>query len=141
LFSLFPWLAEPNLKKSSSQTRLPRIWLWWERVGALVGDPSLGRLRRLAPVASRCGSTSERMKYNGKVTGLIYYDCFGDFGGFLLDDCGQPNSYSRLHRIEELVHIAWREWIAITVVTSAAHPRRPLSLILRAGPGAVSGLT
>jgi hypothetical protein len=73
-------------------------------------------------------------EYNGKVTGLIY-DCFGDFEGFLLDDCGTELVFqAREHRIEELVRIAWRERIAITVVISAAHPRRPLSLILRRAP-------
>jgi len=32
------------------------------------------------------------------------------------------------------VHIAWQERVAITVVTDAAHPRRPLSIILRRDP-------
>lgn len=110
------------------------VQLIGERVSALGGDPTqVG-----ASPAGTGGETAreiERMhEHNGKVTGLIY-DCFGDFEGFLLDECGtEARFYAREHQIEALVRIAWCERIAITVMTSSAAPRRPLSIILRRAP-------
>jgi hypothetical protein len=81
------------------------------------------------------GPEPERTRsHEGKITGLIY-DCFGDFRGFLLSDCGKETEFeSREHRIEALARIAWRKRIAVVVVSSVAHPRRPLSITLRRAP-------
>jgi len=113
-----------------------------DRVGGLGGDPSAvepspdgsggepGNGVGLCPIHD-----PERIRnYEGKITGLIY-DCFGDFKGFLLSDCGRETEFeAREHRIEALARIAWRERIAVVVVTSVINPRRPLSLILRHAP-------
>jgi hypothetical protein len=114
------------------------VGLIGDRVGALGGDPS-----QVEPSPDGTGGEAhgepvpehERTHcYDGKVTGLIY-DCFGEFEGFLLDTCGTEIVFhAREHQIEDLVRIAWRERIAITVVSSTAHPHRPLSIILRHAP-------
>jgi hypothetical protein len=109
-----------------------------DRVRGLGGDPS-------AVVPSPDGSGGEpgagqasepgpTQSYDGKITGLIY-DCFGDFNGFLLDDCSaEIKFFAREHQIESLARIAWRRRIAITVVTTPTHPHRPISIILRRAP-------
>ena len=114
------------------------VGLIGDRVGGLGGDPN-------AVKPSPDGSGGEpgggpapepepTRRYDGKITGLIY-DCFGDFNGFLLDDCStEIEFYAREHQIEALARIAWRERIAITVVTMAMHPRRPVSITLRRAP-------
>jgi hypothetical protein len=115
------------------------VGLIGDRVGALGGDPDLvepspdgsGGEARPSPGKPEPG---RRATHDGKVTGLVY-DCFGDFEGFLLDDCGTEIAFqAREHEIEALVRTAWRERIAITVVSGAAHPHRPLSIILRRAP-------
>ncbi len=74
------------------------------------------------------------LRHNGKIIGLTY-DCFGDFSGFVLDECGaEMEFYAREHQIETLAWTAWRERIAITVVTTAMHPRRPISITLCRAP-------
>jgi hypothetical protein len=78
-------------------------------------------------------------RFEGKVTGLVY-DCFGDFEGFLLDDCGREIRFSaREHEIEHLARLAWRERIAVTVVVRAADLRRPVSIVLRRAPEPYQG--
>jgi hypothetical protein len=114
------------------------VGLIGDRVGGLGGDPNVVKPSPDGsggePGVGPASEPEPTRRYDGKITGLIY-DCFGDFEGFLLDDCGTELVFqAREHRIEELVRIAWRERIAITVVSSAAHPRRPLSLILRRAP-------
>ena len=122
-----------------------------ERVGALGGDPSRvegsptgGAViepcgEPTGEVTMPCGEPTNgggepRYTYDGKVTGLIY-DCFGDFEGFLLNNCCTELRFqSREHQIEELVRTAWRERIAITVVTGFANSHLPLSIILRRAP-------
>jgi hypothetical protein len=86
------------------------------------------------------GEEREReLTFDGKVVGVIY-DCFGDFEGFLLDDCGEEiRFFSREHQIECLVRLAWRQRIAIGVTSRRSNPRRPTSIILRRAPAHYQG--
>lgn len=106
------------------------------RVGALGGSPGT-----VQPSPDGSGAepspTPEPVRtrrYEGKITGLVY-DCFGDFEGFLLDECGKELKFeAREHRIEALVRTAWRERILIDVVTTTAHPHKPVSIVFRRAP-------
>lgn len=70
-------------------------------------------------------------RYDGKVSGIVY-DCYGDFEGFTLDDCGREFRFSaRESEIEELVTRAWRERTHVRVIVDRAMPRRPLRIVLR----------
>jgi hypothetical protein len=113
-----------------------------DRVGALGGNPDQIKPSpdgSGVPAPGRPpgdGSESEpghdrRHRHDGKVSGLIY-DCFGDFEGFLLDDCGSELSFrAREHRIESLADTAWRERIAISVFATGTDPHRPTSIVFR----------
>jgi hypothetical protein len=113
-----------------------------DRVGGLGGDPSTvepspdgsGGEPGQEPGDGPIHEPERTRNYEGKITGLIY-DCFGDFKGFFLSDCGREMEFdAREHRIEALARVAWRERIAVVVVTTITHPRRPLSVILRRAP-------
>jgi hypothetical protein len=70
-------------------------------------------------------------RFEGKVTGIVY-DCYGEFEGFLLDDCGREMSFrGREREMEEVVSRAWRERVTVSVVVREASPRRPVRIILR----------
>jgi hypothetical protein len=105
-----------------------------DRVGALGGNPDdVEPSPTGAPV--RAPHEHERaLAFDGKVAGIIY-DCFGDFEGFLVDDCGDEVCFhSREREMESLVRLAWRERIAITVTARPSTPHRPSSIILRRPP-------
>jgi len=73
----------------------------------------------------------ERVAFSGKVSGLVY-DRFGDFEGFLLDtEEGVRSFRCSEHEVEELVHRAWTERIAVTVLAGPHDLDRPMSIILR----------
>jgi hypothetical protein len=77
------------------------------------------------------GEVADRQRHEGKVAGVVY-DCFGDFEGFLLDECGTEVTFrTRERRMEDLVRLAWRERIAIRVEVTAADPHRPSCLVLK----------
>lgn len=115
-----------------------------DRVGALGGDPNQvqgspegipgGPGEELEEPECPPVERGPVCRFEGKITGVTY-DCFGDFEGFVLDTCGKEIWFNaREHEIEELVRMAWRERIAITVVVRAADQRRPISIILRPPP-------
>jgi hypothetical protein len=80
----------------------------------------------------------ERLKFTGKIAGLIF-DGFGDFEGFTLDtEDGERKFHSREKEIEELAERAWRERLRITVVAERHEPYRPLSIIIRQPPAPFS---
>ena len=139
LLSVLRWI----LKSVSADDRWYPVFsryveLIGERVRALGGDPthvepSPAGTAAEAPVEPT-HEFERTISHDGKVTGIIY-DCFGDFDGFLLDLCGREIRFrAREHRIEALALTAWRERMAITVITSANTPRRPISIILRRAP-------
>ncbi|MEK6263160.1 MAG: hypothetical protein AABP62_31670, partial [Planctomycetota bacterium] len=81
-----------------------------------------------------CAERGPVCRIEGKVTGVAY-DCFGDFEGFVLDDCGRETRFAaREHKIEALVRLAWRERIVIRVMVRVADKRRPVSITLRRAP-------
>ena len=111
-----------------------------DRVRELGGDPNTiepspdGSGVGVQPGEGGLPEPERTRRHDGKITGLIY-DCFGDFSGFLLDECGVETAFeAREHQIEALARVAWGERIAITVVTTVAHPRRPISIIYRRAP-------
>jgi hypothetical protein len=139
LLSVLRWI----LKSMSTDDRWYAVFSKYvgmisQRVAALGGDPTHVEP---SPLGGKGGTGANPVRapkrtvnYDGKVGGLMY-DCYGDFEGFILNGCcGEELFYAREYRIEALVKTAWRERIAITVVTEAECPRRPLSIILRRAP-------
>lgn len=88
--------------------------------------------RPVGPVKEAC--------YTGKVMGL-FYDRFGDFGGFdLLTEEGQLHAFRACeHNLEELVYLAWVERFVITVCVDASVDRRVVSVALRRAPRPLHG--
>ena len=149
LLSVLRW----NLEQMSTSERWYRVFSRYvgtieDRVRGLGGDPEgvegspagLPGDRGEEPDGRPDGRPCEPFdrgptcRYDGKVVGLLY-DCFGDFEGFLLDDCGREIRFvARERQIEELIDRAWRERIAITVVVREAAKRRPVEIILRRRP-------
>ena len=70
----------------------------------------------------------------GKICGLVF-DRFGDFEGFLLDtEEGEHHYTSREEDIFDLVDLAWRERLRVTVFATHELPHRPATVILRDPP-------
>ena len=114
--------------------------------GTFGGDPGLilpsptGDGRRKHPGHPE-PEGEERLRFTGKIAGLIF-DGFGDFEGFLLDtEDGERKFYSREKEIEELAERVWRESSRITVVAERHEPHRPLSIIIRQPPAPFLALT
>ncbi len=89
------------------------------RVDGLGGDanaipPSLGGYLPPAP--------RHLAEYTGKVREVVF-DCFGDFAGFILDDCCEHRAFeSREKEIGDLVLRALKERFTLTVVTAGNRP-------------------
>jgi hypothetical protein len=76
----------------------------------------------------------EKIRFEGKVAG-IRFDRFGDFEGFVLDtEDGLRDFLSREREVEMLVSKAWRQRIAILVVTERHSEHEPLSIVLLRTP-------
>lgn len=114
-----------------------------DRVRDLGGEPDqvepspTGAVAR--PPREPVEEREREVTFDGKVVGVIY-DCFGDFEGFLLDDCSREiRFYSREHQIECLVRLAWIQRIAISVASRRSNPHRPTSITLRRAPAHYPG--
>ena len=89
------------------------------RVNGLGGDanaipPSLGGYLPPAP--------RRPAEFTGKVREVVF-DCFGDFSGFILDDCCERHPFqSREKEIGDLVLRALKERFTLTVVTAGKRP-------------------
>jgi hypothetical protein len=80
------------------------------------------------------GFREEKIRFEGKVAG-VGFDRFGDFEGFVLDtEDGLRDFFSREHEVEMLVSKAWRQRIAILVLTERYSEREPLSIVLLRTP-------
>jgi hypothetical protein len=94
------------------------------RVDGLGGDgnaipPSLGGYR--PPVRRLCEENLQ--EFTGKVCEVVF-DCFGDFVGFVLDDCCEHRAFeSREREIGDLVLRALKERLTMMVVTAGKKPR------------------
>jgi hypothetical protein len=104
------------------------------RVDGLGGDsnaipPSLlGYLPTPVPVLRPCEENIE--EFTGKVCEVLF-DCFGDFTGFVLDDCCERRTYeSRERQIGDLVLRALKERLTIMAVT-AGKSGRTVRLVAR----------
>ncbi len=70
-----------------------------------------------------------RLRFEGKIAG-IRFDNFGDFEGFCLRTRDGMREFSSRERdMETIVTRAWREQIALMVVTEAHEPREPMSVV------------
>ena len=97
------------------------------RVDALNGDanaipPSLlGYLPKPRPVLRPC--EEDLQEFTGKVCEVLF-DCFGDFTGFVLDDCCERRIYeSRERQIGDLALRALKERLTIMAVTAGKNRR------------------
>ena len=67
--------------------------------------------------------------------GSMFFDRFGDFEGFVLDtEDGLRDFSSREREVEMLVSRAWRQRIAILVVTERHSEHEPRSIVLLRTP-------
>jgi hypothetical protein len=97
------------------------------RVDGLGGDsnaipPSLlGYLPTHVPVLRPC--EEDLQEFTGKV-GEVLFDCFGDFTGFVLDDCCKRRTYeSRERQVGDLVLRALKERFTVMAVTAGKSGR------------------
>ncbi len=87
------------------------------RVDGLGGDansipPSLGGYRPGIPQPGE-----QHAKFTGKICEVVF-DCFGDFNGFVLEDCCERRAFeSRARDIGDLVMRALRERLTLMIVT------------------------
>jgi hypothetical protein len=73
------------------------------------------------PVLRPCGE--DLQEFTGKVCEVLF-DCFGDFAGFVLDDCCERRTYeSRERQIGDLVLRALKERFTILAVTAGKSGR------------------
>jgi len=102
-----------------------------ERVNGLGGDassipPSLTGYR---PGHRRVREDVE--EFAGKVC-EVAFDCFGDFIGFVLEDCCERRAFeSRKRAIREIVLRALQEQLNLTVVVGRARPHRIVGLVVK----------
>jgi hypothetical protein len=104
------------------------------RVDATGGDASaippslLGYLPVPRPVLRPC--EEDVQEFTGKVCEVLF-DCFGDFTGFVLNDCCDRRAcQSRERHIADLVLRALKEHLTLTVVT-AGKDRRIVRLVVQ----------
>jgi hypothetical protein len=110
------------------------IGLLAQRVDGLGGDANSIVPSFAGVPVKRKGHGERRLKYTGKIVGLIF-DRFGDFEGFLLDTMeGEHNFFSREREMEALAERAWHERLRISVCAECDDPHRPLSIIVREPP-------
>ena len=110
------------------------------RVKGLGGDP--GKIQGspqgyVPPGTGKHGDRHHRLdhhheEHTGKIAG-VFYDRFGDFDGFELTTLdGRDLRFHCDHcDLEDLVLLAWRERILITVAAQPHEPHRAASIVLR----------
>lgn len=75
--------------------------------------------------------TRKTRKYEGKVC-EVRYDCFGEFDGFVLADCGESRRFrTRVHGIEEVVLRACREHLTLQILVDKDGKERIVRLAIR----------
>jgi len=87
-----------------------------DKIRGLGGDPD-----QVPPSLDDPQPGPERGPRKGCISGkvrCVLYDCFGEFEGFVLEDCERPHSFvSREHGIEQVVRRACRDRSTLTVCT------------------------
>jgi hypothetical protein len=96
---------------------------------SLLGTANQGKPVMLHPIGEK------RLEWTGKICG-IRYNRFGDFIGFdLITLAGEERSFrGREPEIEELVRVAWRERILLTVFGSKHDHEWPAEIVLLRPP-------
>jgi hypothetical protein len=89
-------------------------------------DAISGRRRsRTAATITRASDRVEEGHVSGKVRGL-FYDCFGDFEGFDLEDCDECHHFKAHERpLEEVIRRACHErtWVTVSFDRSSRRIR------------------
>jgi hypothetical protein len=76
----------------------------------------------------------EHRRFEGKIAGLRY-DRFGDFEGFSLrTEDGLRQFFTRERGMESVAHQAWRERIAVLVITEEHELHEPVSIVFLRAP-------
>ena len=111
------------------------------RIKHMGGDPSIivadpnGSWKKHTPKSEYHHKGEELISHIGKICELIY-DRFGDFEGFVLDteDSLSYKFFSREHEIEDIVKLAWRERIVVSVLAKHNERHYPFKVILKHAP-------
>ena len=62
----------------------------------------------------------------------VRYDCFGEFDGFVLADCGESRRFrTRVHGVEEVVLRACREHLTLQILVDKDREERIVRLAIR----------
>ena len=102
-----------------------------QRVNSLGGNASSVPPSLVGYLPGRHGVREDVAEYAGKVC-EVAFDCFGDFSGFVLEDChGRRAFESRERHIGELVLKALRERLNLTVLVSETRPHRIVGLVVK----------
>ena len=106
-----------------------------QRIRALGANPD-----DIAPSPTGSGRPSRPGDKPGRVPGVsthtgkireLVYDCFGDFEGFILDDCGRERLFKSCEKpIEEVVRRACRERLKVTVHYHDKDSARPFKIVI-----------
>lgn len=89
---------------------------------------------RLQGTGTHRHEPEERTQFEGKITGICF-DSFGDFSGFWLKAEHQLHNFrSKEPDMEMIVDQAWRERIAVLVITERDTPEHPVSIVFLRAP-------
>lgn len=101
------------------------------RVDGLGGDSGSILPSPTGVPPRRRPSHEKTRKYEGKVC-EVRYDCFGEFDGFVLADCGESRRFrTRVHGIEEVVLRACREHLTLQILVDKDGEERIVRLAIR----------
>lgn len=97
-----------------------------DAVKPLPGDPHPGKPEK----PGRPGKRPRPGHHRGKIKELLF-DCFGDFEGFILEDCDDRQRFSACEAgIERVVRQACRDRSTITVVTEGEDRRKVIRIVV-----------
>ena len=100
------------------------------RVRGLGGDPDSIAPSPYGIPPGDLGRPAEH-EYTGKVC-EVFFDCFGDFDGFVLDDCHGAHTFrTRQRGIGEIAVRACKEQLLLSVYVESAHEHRICRLAIR----------
>jgi hypothetical protein len=100
------------------------------RVDGLGGD-STSIQPSPTGVPPRASVPGAEREYTGKVCEVLF-DCYGDFEGFVLDDCGRSHVFhSREHGVGEIALRACKERLRLSVYTGVGGEDRIHRLVIR----------
>ncbi len=100
------------------------------RVDGLGGD-SASIQPSLNGVPVKEFGKEHKREYTGKVEEVLF-DCFGDFEGFVLSDCGDKHTFMTRERgIEEIALRALQDRLLLSVFVEGEHEHRICKLVIK----------